>query len=152
MPIGMTKRLRILKRDGGCCFYCGRQLHTDFPEELTNTMSRAHPGMESYLHMDHVHPQRDGGWHDEDNLVASCRACNSSKGSKSMEEYRAYLERQHPVVRAIAALKLVLNLVDLPQDDDFFDAIELLEARDTRIVFPGETYRNAMSEKEGVSE
>ena len=55
-------RLQVLARDGHTCFYCGDDATT----------------------VDHVIPIAKGG--DpiaQDNLVAACRRCNSSKGSRS---------------------------------------------------------------------
>ena len=55
------QRLRVLKRDGYICQYCG--------QEATQ--------------VDHVIPRKVGGTHDLDNLVACCAACNSAKGARS---------------------------------------------------------------------
>ena len=55
-------RLQVLARDGHTCFYCGQDATT----------------------VDHVIPIVKGG--DPiamDNMVAACRRCNSSKGSRS---------------------------------------------------------------------
>lgn len=55
-------RLQVLARDGHTCFYCGQDATT----------------------VDHVIPIVKGG--DpiaHDNMVAACRRCNSSKGSRS---------------------------------------------------------------------
>lgn len=51
-------RERILRRDGYICQYCGQEADT----------------------VDHVIPRRAGGLDHDDNLVASCRKCNLSKG------------------------------------------------------------------------
>jgi 5-methylcytosine-specific restriction endonuclease McrA len=53
------QRLRVLKRDGYICAYCG--------QEATQ--------------VDHVISRKDGGGHDLDNLVACCAPCNSKKGA-----------------------------------------------------------------------
>jgi hypothetical protein len=55
-----NQRLRVLKRDGYICQYCG------------NDASQ----------VDHVIPRKAGGSHDLDNLVACCAPCNSAKGAK----------------------------------------------------------------------
>ena len=55
------QRLRVLKRDGYICQYCG--------QEATQ--------------VDHVIPRKVGGTHDLDNLVACCAPCNSAKGARS---------------------------------------------------------------------
>ena len=51
---------RILRRDGFICQYCGQEADT----------------------VDHVVPRRLGGNDVDDNLVASCRKCNLSKGGR----------------------------------------------------------------------
>jgi 5-methylcytosine-specific restriction endonuclease McrA len=53
------QRLRVLKRDGYICAYCGQEADQ----------------------VDHVIPRKAGGTHDLDNLVACCKACNSKKGA-----------------------------------------------------------------------
>jgi len=55
-------RLQVLARDGYTCFYCGQDANT----------------------VDHVISIKHGGDPvNMDNLVAACRRCNSSKGSRS---------------------------------------------------------------------
>ena len=55
-------RLQVLARDGYVCFYCGQDATT----------------------VDHVIPIVKGGDPiSHDNMVAACRRCNSSKGSRS---------------------------------------------------------------------
>ena len=44
------------------------------------------------LTLEHLTPISRGGKHDLDNLGFSHRACNTSKGSKTLEEYRAWRE------------------------------------------------------------
>ena len=53
-------RQRILRRDQFICFYCGQEATT----------------------VDHVIPRRLNGNDADDNLVASCRRCNLSKGGR----------------------------------------------------------------------
>ncbi len=55
------QRLRVLKRDGYICQYCG--------SEATQ--------------VDHVISRKHGGGHELDNLVACCAKCNQLKSSKS---------------------------------------------------------------------
>ena len=55
-------RLQVLARDGYTCFYCGQDANT----------------------VDHVISIKHGGDPvNMDNMVAACRRCNSSKGSRS---------------------------------------------------------------------
>lgn len=58
----------VLERDGWRCVYCGV---AGVPLEL-----------------DHVIPKSRGGEHSLENLVAACKPCNSSKGAKTVEEWR----------------------------------------------------------------
>ena len=53
------QRIRVLKRDGYICAYCGQEANQ----------------------VDHVISRKDGGSHDMDNLVACCAKCNSKKGA-----------------------------------------------------------------------
>ena len=54
------QRIRVLKRDGYICQYCGSDA----------------------TQVDHVIPRKAGGTHDLDNLVACCAPCNSAKGAR----------------------------------------------------------------------
>lgn len=63
----MKVRARILDRDGCQCRYCGDWADT----------------------VDHVLPIASGGSNDDTNLVACCRYCNTSKGAKPVDEWRA---------------------------------------------------------------
>lgn len=47
-------------------------------------------GAEDNLSLDHLIPRIKGGTDDVDNLVCSCRSCNSSKGKKDL--MRWYIE------------------------------------------------------------
>lgn len=60
-------RLRIFERDGHACTYCDSRI------DLT---------------CDHVVALVRGGTNDESNLTTACRPCNSSKGDKSLDEWR----------------------------------------------------------------
>ena len=54
------------------CFYCGSK----FKDDLWDAC------------LDHVIPSSRGGVNNHSNLVPSCRSCNSSKSTKTLEEYR----------------------------------------------------------------
>jgi 5-methylcytosine-specific restriction endonuclease McrA len=58
---------------GGRCFYCG--------EEVAYKQRG----------LDHLVPQCRGGGHEQENLIPACRACNSGKHRKTLEEYRTWL-------------------------------------------------------------
>ncbi len=59
----------ILKKTDGKCFYCGGEVTT----------------------IDHVNPKANGGQNEIANLVPSCKTCNSSKHTKSLEDFGLYL-------------------------------------------------------------
>ncbi len=62
-------RTNVYLRDGYRCQYCGDRFDA------------------KGLTYDHVVPRCEGGKTDWLNVVACCRACNSSKGSKSCDEW-----------------------------------------------------------------
>lgn len=63
-------RKRILERDGEVCGHCGAT------EDLA---------------VDHKLPRSRGGADDDENLWVLCRSCNSSKGTKTVEEWKPEL-------------------------------------------------------------
>lgn len=69
-PISEDVRLRVYERDRGACRYCDTRLT---PETST---------------IDHVLAVVRGGTDSIDNLALACMACNSSKGRKTLEEWR----------------------------------------------------------------
>lgn len=66
-------RAAVVKQCGIACHYCGRK---------TTTANR---------HLDHIIPVEAGGINSVDNLVVSCKKCNTEKGKK---EYTAYIENR----------------------------------------------------------
>jgi len=61
----------IYRKTEGYCVYCGKFLDPF-----------------SHWHMDHAIPKSQDGPTDYDNLWPSCSKCNTSKGSRTVEEYR----------------------------------------------------------------
>lgn len=59
----------VCAKTGGRCFYCG-----EVPPKAVN--------------IDHFRPLSKGGTDDLSNLFPTCRTCNSSKGGRSLEEWR----------------------------------------------------------------
>lgn len=57
-------RRAIFTRDNSTCQYCGRAAES----------------------IDHVHPRSRGGRHEWENVVASCRRCNTTKGDRLLSE------------------------------------------------------------------
>ena len=64
--IGSGKRKRILERDAYRCVACDSWVD---------------------LHIDHIMPVSRGGKNDDENLQVLCQPCNSSKGTKTQEEW-----------------------------------------------------------------
>jgi 5-methylcytosine-specific restriction endonuclease McrA len=64
----------VKNRQGLHCWYCGKR----------TTAGRAR-------HHDHIVPVEQGGQNTPDNLVISCKACNTRKGKTS---YDKYIERR----------------------------------------------------------
>ncbi len=74
-----TKRNLVAQKCDWHCAYCG--------VELNNTS----------LVVDHVIPKFDNGSNDISNLLPSCRSCNSTKGIKTLEQFRFYTEFRNAV-------------------------------------------------------
>lgn len=66
-----NKRAIAWDATDGRCWYCGVALH---PFRTFN--------------LDHQIPKSKKGPDNPENLVASCRSCNSSKGSRTLADYR----------------------------------------------------------------
>jgi 5-methylcytosine-specific restriction endonuclease McrA len=85
-------RAGVLRRDGRRCAYCGKRADT----------------------IDHVVPRSRGGTHTWDNCVAACRACNSRKADRLVEEIGWTLDFvPRPPNRAAGGI-LVLAVEPLP--------------------------------------
>jgi 5-methylcytosine-specific restriction endonuclease McrA len=81
-------RANILLRDEDTCQYCGKR-----SRDLT---------------LDHVVPRSRGGKSTWENLVASCRACNSKKGNRLLKEVNMHLIRQpRPLTQEYAGVFLL---------------------------------------------
>lgn len=65
------------------CWYCGQQL-TERKEEIYLPNLRT---------IDHKIPSHQGGMLEPDNVVFACTVCNELKDSKTVEEYRSFLEK-----------------------------------------------------------
>lgn len=65
-PVSRTKALAVFDEDGYTCQHCGGLKH---------------------LTIDHKLPVSRGGTNDRENLWTLCKSCNSSKGSRTVEEW-----------------------------------------------------------------
>ena len=78
------KRKYVWTKSGGLCWYCGAQLYcpggadSEFKKQFVFTT-------------DHVHPRSNGG-RGRANKVPACKYCNSHKSSRSVEEFRQWLQ------------------------------------------------------------
>jgi len=70
----LLSRKNIIKRDSGCCQYCG-----DKAPQMT---------------VDHVIPKNKGGQDTWENLVAACPVCNNRKGQRTPEQAQLSLQRK----------------------------------------------------------
>lgn len=69
-------RKQVLDRDPPFCVWCH--------EEVGDHRSGNYPTM------DHIELRRDGGAYSPDNLVASCKRCNTERGDMSVLQFMAY--------------------------------------------------------------
>ena len=83
MGLPLSQKLRIFRRDGFKCPYCGLDASSDF-----DTWYYAN------LNVDHINPK---GGNDDSNLVTACRTCNLLKWKHpcaNLEEAKALVERK----------------------------------------------------------
>jgi len=73
--ISKGKRLQVYNKTGGRCSYCGIKLYMDVPINYSD-----------YFGIDHVnsYPRNNN----INNLTPCCRSCNSSKGRKSLNDFK----------------------------------------------------------------
>ena len=91
--ISKTLRLAIYLRDGFLCQYCGRDLHSANPREVS---------------LDHLKCQTNGGSHEPKNLVTACISCNSRRQHTPWRQYApaGAVERILKTVRRAPNVKL----------------------------------------------
>jgi 5-methylcytosine-specific restriction endonuclease McrA len=82
-------RLAVVKKCGIKCHYCGRKT------------------VPANRHLDHVIPVEAGGINSIDNLVVSCKKCNTEKGKI---EYWTYVNKRVETTRL--HLETLLRLLD----------------------------------------
>jgi hypothetical protein len=64
------RRVKVFSKTDGKCYYCGCIL------------------CYQTFHIDHIEPTSRGGTNLQSNLAPSCPGCNTSKGPKTIEEWR----------------------------------------------------------------
>ena len=105
---GVTKAVLIVH--GNCCQYCGGVA----------------------VEADHIIPSRMGGTDKEENLIASCRRCNATKGKKPLSpEYQKKM------------LLMAFALAPLVRDITYNYVTSRNDAKRTRAVFVPELERLA---------
>ncbi len=70
------QKITAWQKTDGFCFYCGLELDP------------------FNFHTDHFIPRCLGGGDEEENLVPACKKCNTSKGGRSIEDFRALVSRK----------------------------------------------------------
>ena len=78
LELQREKRLKILAKTDGLCWYCGERL----------TYVEGAPVKEMDFTIDHVKPVAHGGGNEMENLVPACKRCNSAKGDLTLDEFR----------------------------------------------------------------
>lgn len=83
IPVIQSLRIRdeVLKKTNGKCAYCGKGL---FVSRRGNAYDE---GLEP-LAVDHVVPRVHGGGDSLENLLPSCKRCNSTKDRFGVDEFR----------------------------------------------------------------
>src|SRR5215471_6496069 len=84
MSVRRIKRQYVWAKSGGLCWYCGAQLYSR--AEADTEVKK-----EFIFTADHLHPRKYGG-RGRANKVPACKYCNSHKSSRSVEEFRQWLQ------------------------------------------------------------
>ena len=121
--ISKNTRNKVLNKFGNVCFYCGASATT----------------------LDHIVPSSEGGPSLLDNLVPACRACNGTKGQRSLKDFiqdydalhktklkhHFYLTHKKPPTTNFFPIKTpptqtfsrnIINNIPLPQEKQSFTA------------------------------
>lgn len=131
----LSKLSRILNTYGNNCWYCGIDL-------VTWTVKGRQPNS---FTIDHLIPISRNGTNEISNLVPACSHCNTSKGSRTLEEYRQSLTDKQPYGSAAKLLESAQKILEAIPDSRSEDITVLIEyCRDSAslIVFYGEQLSN----------
>jgi hypothetical protein len=78
------KRQYVWEKTGGRCWYCGARLY--YREKADTEVKKP-----LVFTADHLHPRAHGG-RGRANKVPACKYCNSHKGSRSIEQFRQWVQ------------------------------------------------------------
>lgn len=70
-------RWYLIRKTNGRCAYCGSPFRSNRKGGIA-------------ADIDHIVPRTQNGSDHHSNLILSCRSCNSSKGSKTLNDFRRY--------------------------------------------------------------
>ena len=90
-PKSERRRVRVLRRDGYRCVYCGRDFLASVDDLFAATV-------------DHVVSRRAGGKSTMDNMVACCRACNTLKAHavvNSIDQAKKVIAKQRDLAAEV---------------------------------------------------
>jgi 5-methylcytosine-specific restriction endonuclease McrA len=85
--LSYKNRYRVMEKSDYACWYCGVQLFRGNEHRMSSTKPDGT--------IDHFLPLAMGGKSNNENLVPSCRSCNSSKGKSSIGEYRDRMKKKN---------------------------------------------------------
>lgn len=105
-----AKRLSIYLRDGFACAYCGTDLRSAEPANVT---------------LDHLLPRSAGGTNDATNLITACRSCNSSRQDKPWIDFApgGARDRIEQLRHAPLNMELARALIDGTAGDPALEAV-----------------------------
>jgi hypothetical protein len=108
----MTELLMSGRVELARCWYCGTHIaKRGQPFEGSMNVRKAT--------IDHKIPRCKGGSDTPGNLVWACGTCNSTKGTKTLEEYRRWVLQKHARYKQIERLSEVLK-DELPIEAKYF--------------------------------
>lgn len=82
---GSRKRLALLKKFGGRCFYCDKGMSLPGSGMPANTQ----------VTREHLMPKSQGGREGGPNLVAACYRCNQARGTQPWWEFLQHMRSRH---------------------------------------------------------
>lgn len=136
--VSRAKRKKVFIRDNYRCWYCGCQVYEFAQCEIRN--------MKTMATVDHIEARVLGGDHSLENLVTSCLSCNSLKSTRSVEEFKSFIQgrtREGQALKSLRQSKAVIYTLSDETIRDHFDSIEqYLKSKIQKIIFYGEQTEN----------